>query len=83
MTKQSERERFYRQALQEIASYDSAEWLRRNCEKNYGLSYEEALEMAYDNIREEAKFAIRQMRAPKAIGKTGEPATKGVSHGSE
>lgn len=71
--KKTDNERFYLQALKEIASYDSAEWLRRNCEKKYGLSYEEALEMAYDNIRQEAKYAVTARRAPTAIGKAGEP----------
>lgn len=32
------------------ASYDS-DWLRENSEKEYGLPYEEALEMSYDNLR--------------------------------
>lgn len=52
-------------ALKRIAAYDSLERLRRDSERSYGLDYEEALEMAYDNVLEEAKSAIKGMRAPK------------------
>ena len=31
-------------------SFDS-DWLRRNSEKEYGLPYDEALELSYDNLR--------------------------------
>lgn len=52
-------------ALKTIASYDQPERLRRNCEQRYGLAYEEALEMAYENMIGEAKAAIHGMRKPK------------------
>lgn len=61
--------REYYLALKRIAKYESPEWLRRNSERRYDLSYEEALEMAYDNIRAEAQSAIRGKRAPRAIEK--------------
>lgn len=35
---------------QKSNSFDS-DWLRRNSEKEYGLEYEEALELSYDNLR--------------------------------
>lgn len=59
--------RFY-QALKRIVRYMSPERLRRQAEKQYGLTYEEALEMAYDNIQGEAMSALkgyRQKRKPK------------------
>ena len=52
-------------ALKRIAAYESTEWLRRNAERTYGLSYEEALEAAYENVRDEAKDALRGKRRPK------------------
>ena len=52
-------------ALQRIASYDSPEKLHRTAEKRYGLSGAEAIEMAYDNVREEAKAAIKGIRKPR------------------
>ncbi len=58
-------ERRYFDALKTISIYDSPEWLRRNCEKRYCLSYEECLEMAYDNMRQEAVFAIKGRRRPR------------------
>lgn len=48
-----------------IAAYDSVEHLKRTSEKEYGLTYPEGLEMAYENIREEAKHAIRGKRRPE------------------
>ena len=44
--------------LQLIASYKSTVWLKKNATKAYGLSYQEALEFAYENIRAEAKVAV-------------------------
>lgn len=53
-------------ALKRIASYKSPEWLRRNSFRAYGLDDpNEAIEYAYENVREEAKAAIRGMRRPK------------------
>lgn len=45
--------------------YESPERLRRNSEKEYGLEYEEALEMAYDNIQTEATICIKGIRPIK------------------
>ena len=52
-------------ALRRISQYESPERLRRNADKDYGLSGEEAIEMAYDNVRAEAKRAIHGQRRPK------------------
>lgn len=39
--------------------YYKSEQLKRNSEKEYGLNYEEALEMSYDNIQNEAHNACK------------------------
>lgn len=50
--------------LKEISKYQSPEKLRRQSEKQYGLSYEEALEMAYENVIEAAKRAVAGIKKP-------------------
>lgn len=46
------------QTLKRISKdYQTSDQLRRNSEKQYGLEYEEALEMAYENVQEEARQA--------------------------
>lgn len=52
-------------ALKRISKYTDAETLHLIAEKKYGLSGEEAIEMAYDNVRMDAFNAIRGMRRPK------------------
>ncbi len=42
--------------------YKKPDWLRRNSEKLYGLEYEEALEMAYENIQNLASISVRGVR---------------------
>lgn len=54
----------YYDAPKRIASYDSTDKLRKTAEKRYGVSYEEALEMAYENMQIDAKNAIRGKRRP-------------------
>jgi hypothetical protein len=39
--------------------------LRRNSQKQLGLSFAEALEMAYENIQEEARTAVKGVKRPK------------------
>lgn len=51
-------------ALKRISRYESPEKLRRNAEKDYGLDADEAIEMAYENVINEAKSAIKGMRRP-------------------
>ena len=53
-------------ALKLITQYDPPRQLRHAAERHYGLEYEEVLEMAYENIRDEAKAAIRGMKRPAA-----------------
>lgn len=55
-------------ALRRIASgYQTPDQLRRESEKRYGLDFEEALEMAYENIQSEAQIALRGLRRPKTV----------------
>jgi hypothetical protein len=49
-------------ALKRIAAYQTPAQIRRSADRDYGLHYEEALEMAYDNIQHEAKLAIKGVR---------------------
>ena len=50
------------QALHRIRSYMTPEQLRKRCDREYGLQYEEALEMAYENVIGEAASALKGMR---------------------
>lgn len=59
-------ETLYFDTLKRINRYMTTEQLQRRAEKEYGVSYHEALEMAYDNIQAEAADAIRGKRRPKA-----------------
>jgi len=60
-----EREQKLYDALKRITLYMSPEQLRRRAEKDYGLSGDEAIEMAYDNVLIEAKSTIKGMRRPE------------------
>jgi len=42
--------------------YQNTEQLRRNSERQYGLSYEEVMEMAYENIQGEAATAAKGLK---------------------
>lgn len=55
-------------AITELASYQTPEQLRRHAERDYGCSYEEALEMAYENMLWVAKSAKKKLprRSSKA-----------------
>lgn len=55
----------YYDALKRITKYQTVEQLRRRADKDYGLSFEEALEYAYENVVLEAANAIRGKRRPK------------------
>jgi hypothetical protein len=52
----------YYDALKCIARADSPEYLRDNSERKYGLLFEEAIEMAYDNLKAVAQGAIQGKR---------------------
>lgn len=62
MDEQTQHEKEYNQmrdALLKIAlNYWSAEDLKEHAEEEYGLGYHEALEMAYENIQQEAKTGL-------------------------
>lgn len=50
-------------ALQKIAkAYQTPSQLKKDSEKQYGLDYEEALEMAYENMQAEAKQAVKGVK---------------------
>lgn len=51
-------------ALKRIGSYMLPEKLRKNSQRLYGLDGDEAIEMAYENVIQEAKIAIRGMKRP-------------------
>lgn len=51
--------------LKRIASYDTPERMRRSSQKDWGVEFEECMEMAYENIQQEAKRAIRGVRVAK------------------
>lgn len=46
-------------ALQRIIEYQDPETLRENSQKDWGLDFEEAIEMAYENIQEEARQGVQ------------------------
>lgn len=51
-------------SLRRITGYQSVESLRRYSEKDYGLSTNEALEMAYENVIGEARNGLKGVRRP-------------------
>ncbi|MDR6389156.1 hypothetical protein [Paraburkholderia phenoliruptrix] len=53
-------------ALKRITCYDPPSKLRRRAERDYGLSGDEAIEYAYENVLEEARAGIKGIRLPKA-----------------
>lgn len=59
-------EQLYYDTLQRIAKkYQTPNQLRRSAEKQWGIRYEEALEMVYENLQAEAARAIFGKRRPK------------------
>lgn len=67
MTRVDYEERFY-VALKRITAYMTVAQLRRAAERQYGLEHTEALEMAYENVIEEAKTALRGYRRKPRAG---------------
>lgn len=49
-------------ALKRIKAYQSPEKLRKDSSKDWGLDFEEAIEMAYENIQGEAAFACKNVK---------------------
>ena len=60
---QSPAQRYF-DALKLITNFGDTDWLRKNGESAYGLTYEEVLEMAYDNVLQEARKALHGRRRP-------------------
>lgn len=55
-----------RATLLKIAKqYQKPEKIRKDSEKDWGLGYEEALEMAYENIQTDAQYAVMNVRELK------------------
>ena len=52
-----------REALIRITKYQTPDRMRRDSEKDWGVSFEEAIEMAYENIQQEAKVGVKGVRA--------------------
>lgn len=63
----------YYSALKRISRYDSPGRLRRDAQRLYGMDYGEVLEMAYENVLDEARSVIRGKRAPKQRSDTPTP----------
>ncbi len=49
-------------ALKEIAAYQTPEQLHRRSHKDWGCGAEDAIEMAYDNVLNTAKRAVKGVR---------------------
>lgn len=71
----SNEQRYYDVLKRIAAEYQSSGKLRRNAGQ-YGCSFEEEIEMAYENIQEEAKRAIKGHRRPS--GSAAEVSPRGV-----
>jgi hypothetical protein len=61
----SDREQRYYDALKRIASYMPPDKLRKIAARKYGLSEQEAIEFAYENVLADAAAAIKGMRRPR------------------
>ena len=58
-------------ALRRISAYQSPERLHRSSEKEWGLPADEAIEMAYENVIQEAKDGLRGIYKPRNKAQTG------------
>ena len=68
-----------RHALTKIYKhYQTPEQLRRNCEKSYGLGFEESLEMAYENLQAEARYAVKGVKELKSSKPKGDKKVTGA-----
>lgn len=59
------KERRLYDALWAISQYHKPDRLRKISESEYGCDGDQAIEMAYENVLEEAKLGIKGMRRPK------------------
>lgn len=53
------------ESLKRIKTYQSPSQLRKDSEKDWGLDYEEALEMSYENIQAEASYSCKGIKPIK------------------
>lgn len=60
-----QREQRLYDALKRITRYLGPDKLRRVSERKYGLDGDEAIEMAYENVLNEARSAISGLRRPE------------------
>jgi hypothetical protein len=60
-------EQRYYDALKRITQYQSVERMRKHSDKDWGLSFEEALAGAYENVIYDAKYAIRRRKRPVIV----------------
>lgn len=62
--KLEQQQRMY-DTLKRIArGYQTPDQLRRNSERDFGCEFEDALEMSYENLQQEAENAIKGVRRP-------------------
>ncbi len=52
-------------ALSRIKRYQSAAYMRRHSEGDWGLNYQETLEYAYENVQGEARNGLKGVRRPR------------------
>lgn len=52
-------------ALSRIKEYQTATQLKKSSRRDWGLDYEESLEMAYENVIDEAKYGLKGVRKLK------------------
>jgi uncharacterized secreted protein with C-terminal beta-propeller domain len=65
ITQLSQENEALRSHLKRITAYDTVERLRAHSGKDWGLSFEEALEMAYENVITEARNGLAWKPAAK------------------
>lgn len=64
--KQAAQFNLMRETLIKISrGYQTIDQLKRSCEREYGLNYVECLEMVYENLQHEAKWAIKGIKGIK------------------
>lgn len=63
----SDNEARYYDALKRITLYDTPSRLGKHADREWGLTFNEALEMAYENIQNEARLAIKGRRRPESL----------------
>lgn len=54
-----------REALIRITKYQTPDRLKKDSKKDWGLDYSESLEMAYENMQDEARFAVKGIKSIK------------------